>query len=193
MAIKKKQDIEVKVLIDNREKDISYIKELIDGRITKDGIKIVEIEKQCVKPLGCEDKQSTGDVTIEYRIKGSNSDWIKSNLAIECKRGMDFFSSLYMKANRDRLMMEIQRGYDYKLDFYVVVTDSLSELTKKIHKVPKFRNSNVENTHFDMMIKLDDKLRECGFNGVITSGSDLTWCIKRIIKHHIKKNKLQYF
>ena len=153
----------------------------------------VEIEKQCVKPLGCEEGQSTGDLTIEYRIKDSNSEWIKSNLAIELKKSTDAFSSLYMKANRDRLFLELDRGKKYGLDFYFIVTDSLSELTKKIHKIAKFRNSNVENTHFDMMLKLDDKLRECGFNGVIVSGNDLTWCIKRVIKHHIKKNKLQYF
>ena len=193
MLRKKKYDVEVKVLIDNKEKDISYIKELIDGKITKDGIKIVETEKQCVKPLGCEEGQSTGDLTIEYRIKDSNSEWIKSNLAIELKKSTDAFSSLYMKANRDRLFLELDRGKKYGLDFYFIVTDSLSELTKKIHKIAKFRNSNVENTHFDMMLKLDDKLRECGFNGVIVSGNDLAWCIKRVIKHHIKKNKLQYF
>lgn len=191
MIKKTKQDIEIKLVYDSRENDTSYLKDILDSRISKDGIKFVKIEKQCVKPDGC--YISTGDITIEYRIKDSNSEWIKSKLAIELKKSLDMFSSLYMKANRDRLFDELSRAKEYGLDFYFVASDSLSELTKKIHKVPKFRNSNVENTHFDMMIKLDDKLRECGFNGVITSGSDLAWCIKRIIKHHIKKNKLQYF
>ena len=67
MAKAVKKDILVKYVIDSREKDTSYTKDLVDQRISKDGIKFIEIETKAVKPNGC--KVSTGDITIEIKAK----------------------------------------------------------------------------------------------------------------------------
>lgn len=185
-----KNNIEVKVIIDTRERDISYLKDLLDVRIKKDGIKLKESEVKTCKPDGC--KLSTGDITIEYRIKDSDEEWIKTKLCIELKKGGDNFSSIYLKANRDRLFREIGRAKEYGLDFYYVILDDMTETSKKIKKIPKFRNKNVNVTYFNNYLKLEDELRNNGFRSPIISGNDLAWTIKRIIKQHIKEHKLQY-
>ena len=190
MARVKKKDIEVTWIIDSREQDIKYTKDLVDSRIGKDGIKFVGIETRAVKPNGC--KVSTGDVTIVYREKDSNSEWIETSFCLELKKTTDVFSSLYMANNRDRLFAEIDRAKENELDFYFIVTDDFGSINKAIQKIPKFRNTNAHNTHFENVMKLQEKLHECGFNGILTSGSDLSWLIRRLAKYHIKKNKLQY-
>lgn len=190
MARAKKKDIEVTWIIDSREQDIKYTKDLVDSRISKDGIKFVGIETRAVKPNGC--KVSTGDVTIVYREKDSNSEWIETSFCLELKKTTDVFSSLYMANNRDRLFAEIDRAKENELDFYFIVTDDFGSINKAIQKIPKFRNTNAHNTHFENVMKLQEKLHECGFNGILTSGSDLSWLIRRLAKYHIKKNKLQY-
>ena len=190
MARAKKKDIEVTWMIDSREQDIKYTKDLVDSRIGKDGIKFVGIETRAVKPNGC--KVSTGDVTIVYREKDSNSEWIETSFCLELKKTTDVFSSLYMANNRDRLFAEIDRAKENELDFYFIVTDDFGSINKAIRKIPKFRNTNAHNTHFENVMKLQEKLHECGFNGILTSGSDLSWLIRRLAKYHIKKNKLQY-
>lgn len=187
----KKHDIEVKIQIDTREQDLDYVKNLIDSRISKDGVKLKEIEYICVKPNNC--KVSTSDITIMYREKDSNEDWKHSKLAIELKKGNDIFQSLYTKASRERLFKEIDRCKEYDLQLYFIVTDSLTDLSQKIHKIPKFKITQAENTHFEQLILLQEKLKECGYNGVIVSGADLTWVVRRCIKHYVKKNKLQYW
>jgi biopolymer transport protein ExbD len=90
-------------------------------------------------------------------------------------------------------MDEVQRSYDYGLELYFVATEDLTTLSKTIHKIPKFRLTAVENTHFEQFMQLQDKLKECGYKGVIVSGADLAWVVRRCIKHYIKKNKIQYW
>lgn len=185
-----KNNIDVKIIVDTREQDTSYVKGLVDVRVGKDGIKFKEVEVKCVKPIGSE--KSTGDITIEYRIKDSDGEWIKTNLSIELKKASDAFTSLYTKANRERLFKEIDRAKVDNLDFYFIITDDLTNISNIIKKIPKFRNTNVNISYFDYYLKLDEKLRDNGFNAPIISGKDLSWCIKRVIKHHINKNKIQH-
>ena len=199
MAVGKKvkHDIEIKVIYDTKEKDIDYTKLLLDKRIGSDGVKFVEIERATVKPLDINTKLpckiSTGDITFMYREKDSNEEWKLTNFCCEIKKSNDMFQSLYLKSSRDRLMNEIQRSYDYGLELYFVATEDLTTLSKTIHKIPKFRLTAVENTHFEQFMELQYKLKECGYNGVIVSGTDLAWVIRRCIKHYIKKKKIQYW
>lgn len=197
MVRKVKHDIEIKVVFDSREKDIDYTKLLLDKRIGSDGVKFVEIERATVKPLDVNTnapcKISTGDVTFYYREKDTDMDWKLTNFCCEIKKSNDIFQSLYLKTNRDRLMDEVQRSHDYGLELYFIATEDLTTLSKTIHKIPKFRLTAVENTHFEQFLELQDKLKQCGYNGVIVSGSDLAWVIRRCIKHYIKKNKIQYW
>lgn len=194
---KVKHDIEIKIVFDSREKDIDYTKLLLDKRIGSDGVKFVEIERATVKPLDINTKlpckTSTGDITFMYREKDSNEEWKLTNFCCELKKNTDMLQSLYLKSSRDRLFAEILRSYEYGLQLYFIATQDLTTLSKSIHKIPKFRLKAVENTHFEQFMELQDKLKECGYNGVIVSGTDLAWVIRRCIKHYIKKNKIQYW
>ena len=194
MARKTKKEIEVKVLYDPKEKITDYTKELIDLRIGKDKIKIVEVERATVKPLdittGLPCKISTSDVTILIREKDSNSEWIPTTLAIELKRGLDAFSSLY--SNKQRLFDEISRCKEYGHRLYFISENSMSDTIAQIQKVPRLKNTGAENSHLDQMIELNRFLTSNGFDSVITCGKSMAWSIRRVIKHFIKENKLQY-
>ena len=195
MASKKKHDILIKVSMDSRECITDYAKDLIDARVGKDGIKIVEVITEAVKPLdintGKPCSKSTGDIGIYYKIANSDDEWKLSNLSIEIKK-KDLFSSLYTKANRDRLYAELLRAKEYGLDFYFVNVNSLHDTIQDIKKVKKLAYTNCEVTHFDQLVDLNKKLAELGHNPIIVSGKSLAWTIRRIIKRHIKLNKLQY-
>ena len=197
MAVKKvKKDLEILLLVDNREQDRSYINGILDSRINKDGIKISEVEYCTVKPLdintGLPCKTSTGDISIMFREKGSKSEWIPTNLAIECKKNLDEFSSMYSKDSRTRLEAEVLRAKEYGLKFYFVCTNSLGDTIAQIKKVPKLKTTNCEVTHFDQLINFNRFLQKQEFDGIIISGKELSWTIRRLIKLFIKENKLQY-
>ncbi len=197
MAVKKvKKDLEILVIQDSREKLTEYGKDLIDSRIGKDGIKIVSVVKECVKAFSpiTNDivKTSSGDLTFWYREKDSNAEWIKSSFVIEIKQKNDIFSSNYLKANRDRLYSEILRCKNDGLYLNFLVTDDLTVTTNRLNKIAKFKNTNVENSHFENMILLNQELVKNGFEPFITTGTNLAWSIRRCIKRYIIKNKLQY-
>lgn len=184
---KVKYNIDVIVQVDTRERDLDYLKTIkIDQRRNKDGQKIVGLERCCVKP---NTENSTGDISFKYKFEGED-EWIQASFAIERKGGMDFFSSIYTKVNRDRLEAEMKRAVDGKVDIYFVVTDDLSTLNKKIQKVKMF-NENACITFFGNMLRFNEFLM--GYNiPLITSGADLGWIIRRLVKKHIKENKLNY-
>ncbi len=192
MAVKKiKKDIECVWLIDSREKDTKYVKDLIDSRIGKDGIKFIGHEVVTFKPKGC--KVSTGDCGFKFRERGSNSEWIETTFCCEIKRSTDAFSSLHLADNRRRIQEEINRAKDNGLDFYFIVTDDFENINKAILKIPRFRNTNTHNTNFENFMKLQEMLLDGGFIGSLVSGADLPWLIRRLAKKHIKEKKLQYF
>lgn len=190
MAVKKKQDLEVLLCYDTKEKDTSYVKDVLDKKINKDGIKISESLRTTCKPLGC--RISTADITIMYKIKDSKDEWIPTNFAIERKCGMDLFSSLYTASNRDRLFLELDRCKEANLQFIFVSTDSIEDIMKGISNIPKFKNTNAEVTFFENFMKLQEKLNELGFLYVTTGKNGFAFTIRRLIKRFIVKNKLQY-
>lgn len=191
----KRKDIEVVIIYDTREIDLDYIKTIkLDARIGKDGIKIIGCEREICKPNHC--NISTGDMTFKYRLKDSQDEWIYSKLSCEIKKGTDLFSSLYMKVNRDRLYSEIDRAIEYNLDFHFLITDNITELNKKILKIPKFKYSKVStptHTHFNNFMKFNEYLKSKGLNQMLCVGDDIGFVIRRLVKDNIVKNKLQYF
>ena len=186
----KRCDVEVLLIVDSRENDLSYIQPLIESEPTKDGINFTGYRVEAVKPKGC--KYSTGDLTILYRRTGTE-EWLESNLSIEIKKGNDLFSSLYTAEARDRLFAEVLRAEAYGLDFYFVATHNITEISNNVNKLPLLKDKKAEIVFFKNLLALNEKLLECGFVGVLTSGSDLSFTLKRLIKHHISKHKLNYF
>lgn len=189
--------MEVKIQIDTREKITTYTKDLIDLRISKDGIKIVDVEMATVKPLDINTnlpcKTSTGDITFLYREKDTNNEWIRASFCIEVKKGLDFFSSLYMSDNKTRLYAELERAKEYGVKMFFVVENSLSDTIKQVQKsVPRLRNTNFDVIHYEQYVELNRKLVELGFDPIITCGNALAWSIRRCIKKYIKDEKLQY-
>lgn len=189
MAVKKNLPLNVMLVVDSREKTTDYIKDIIDKRRSSDGIKIVDYKVEAVKPLGC--KTSTSDITIEFQFDGEE-EWFKTKFAVELKKGTDIYQSLSTKASKERLFNELDRSKEAECDFYFLVTDDVETINKLIKKIPKFRNTNADITHFDNFMKLQEKLLELGYTGVIATGkNELGYVIRRLIKYHIKKFKLQ--
>lgn len=186
----KKYDIDVLCVIDSRENDLSYIQPLLDSEPTKDGISFIGYRIEAVKPKGS--KYSTGDLTILYRKNGTE-EWLETNLAIELKKGLDVFSSIYTKENRDNLYLEIDRASAYGLDFYFLATYHFTDVSKKVNNLPLLKGKHAESVYFKELIKLNKKLTQEGFDAIITTGDNLAFCIKRIIKKHIADKKLNYF
>lgn len=186
-----KSEIDVKIIYDTREQDIGYIKYIkLDKRRSKDGIKIISCERAICKPHGC--LKSTGDLTYMYKLKGSD-EWIQSSFAIELKKGMDLFSSLYTKENFVRLKKEIDRAVDAKLQFFFVVTDSVYQTRKGLDKVKKV-SRNADTIYFGKLLELNKYLTKSGFDSIITTGRSkdtLAFCIRRLVKDNIKKMKLK--
>lgn len=191
MARAVKSPIDIKVVIDTREQNVEYTKDILDKRRGSDGIKLTEIEVKTCKPNGM--KVSSGDVTFEYREAESNGEWIESKFVLEIKKGTDILTTLFTKESRERFYRELDRIKEEDLDFYMISTDDCETITKAIKKIPKFRNTSTEITHFENFMNLQDKLLEMNFRGVIISGkNDLGWVVRRLIKRHVIKNKLQY-
>jgi len=86
----------------------------------------------------------------------------------------------------------VLRAKTYGLSFYFVCTNSLGDTIAQIKKVPKLKTTNCEVTHFEQLVKFNRFLQKQGFDGIIISGKELSWTIRRLIKLFIKENKLQY-
>ena len=189
MAVKKNLPINICVIQDSREKDTYYIKDMLDQRRGKDGIKFTEFRVEAVKPLGC--KNSTGDLSFEFQFDGEE-EWQKTKFVVEIKKSLDLTNSITNKTNFDRLCRELERGKEANLDFYFVSTSDVETINKELSKVPRLRNTNMDIVGFEKYIDLQNKLTELGFCGVIVSGRQgLAWVLRRLIKIHIKKFKLQ--
>ena len=186
----RKCELEVRLWVDPKEQDIRYVNEILKSEKTKDGIEFIDYVVESVKPLGI--KYSTSDLSILYRKKGTE-EWLETNLGIELKKGLDSFSSIYTAENRDRLYLEIDRASAYGLDFYFLITDHVTDISKKVNNLPLLKGKHAESVYFKELLKLNKKLTQEGFDAVITTGDDLAFCIKRIIKKHIADKKLNYF
>lgn len=181
----KKQEIEVKIIIDTREKDRTLEKTFtIDKRMGKDKIKIVGIERKCFKALGC--KTSTGDLGVEYRLKGEKR-WRKTKLSVELKRKSDIFSTLY--SNMKRFNRELDRAENNELDFYILHDWNFTDIKTHISFLQRSKrlgyNTQPFFTFLNNYLTISKK-----YPIICTDNFQET--IRRIIKKHIKDYKLQY-
>lgn len=187
-----KNNILVKLIIDSREKDNKWLDKFkFDKKYSSEKIKITDYEIRT--PFKCLDsdgniiKTSTGDIGIEYSLNNGEI-WSKTNLSIELKKDSDFTTTLY--SNWKRFSSEIDRAKEYGLDFYLVYNQSTKQIhehfdkLKSMKKIPYY--SNPEKAIYDRMLELGD------LNITMIYTHEIHEVVKRIIKHHIKKNKLQY-
>lgn len=188
----KKKNILVRLIVDTREKNISFLEKFkFDTKYSSEKIKI---QDYVIKTFKCLDKNtnssvkySVGDVGIEYSLDDGET-WNKTNLSIELKRGSDFSTTIY--SNYKRFNKEIERAKEYGLDFYLVYNQTTATMKnefdklKYLKKIPMYMQPH--KIVYDRMIELLD-------NGVkMIYTHEIEEVIKRIIKNHIKKYKLQY-
>lgn len=192
MAVKK-QNILVKLIIDSREQDLSFLDKFkFDKKYSTEKIKIEGYEIQ--KPFKCLDsngeivKTSTADIGIEYSLDEGIT-WKKTNLAIELKKDSDFSSTIY--SSWKRFSEEIKRAKEYELDFYLVYNQSTRQMHEHFDKLKSMKripySASPQKVIYDRMLELGD------LNVTMIYTHEIHEVLKRIIKYHIKKNKLQYF
>lgn len=187
--------VDIKICYDTREQSLEYLDFLtLDEKRKKDNTQIVQIERKCVKPLNC--NASTGDITYEYRT--GNQDWQRTNFAVEIKKGLDSFSTIFTTENYTRLMKELDRAVDAGLDFYYIVDSDLTEMVNNIKKLEskyvngKFKKKQLPvNAHvifLEKFLKLNEELSSREFSEVICAGKDMFLIIRRLIKRNLKKS-----
>lgn len=188
----KKQQVLVKLVVDSREQDNSWLNKFkFDKKFSTEKIKIDSYEMRT--PFKCNNldgntiKTSTGDVGYEYSLDGGET-WNKSNLSIELKKDEDFSSTLY--SSYTRFTKEISRSKEYGLDFYIIYNQSTRQMHEHFDKLKNMRRipyySNPEKVVYDRMIELSDQ----GIPMLYTH--EIHELVKRLVKHHIKKHKIQY-
>lgn len=192
MALKK-SNILVKLIIDSREQDLSFLDKFkFDKKYSAEKIKIdgydIHYPMKCLDKENNEIKTSTGDISIMFSLDEGLT-WNKTNLSIELKKDSDFSSTIY--SNWKRFSDEINRAKEYGLDFYIVYNQSTRQMhehfdkLKSMKKIPYYATPH--KVIYDRMLELGD------LNITMIYSHEIHEIIKRIVKHHIKKNKLQYF
>jgi hypothetical protein len=182
---KKKQNIDIRIILDTREKDVSLMNKIkIDKDYCKDKIKISDIKIDTVKPLGV--ITSTGDLTIEY--KTDDNIWKKTKLSIELKRGSDIFTTLF--SNKKRFKNELERAKLYDLDFVVLHDWTFDDVKNHIKQLQGMRKIGYKSNPF--LTYIENYLELSKDTTFICCGNNFEETIRRIIKKHIKNNKLQY-
>lgn len=181
-----KKVIECLLIIDSREQDTYYLKDVLDkdDTIGSDKIIIKNSIVECVKPLDC--KVSTGDIGLKWRYQGE-IEWNDTKLAIELKKGLDMATSIMVKDNFNRLCKEVERARESDLDFYFLHTHNFTEIEKELKRLKKFKDSNIEVIYFESLLKFDKILRENGYSTICTGKENLGLAIRRIVKNYIKQ------
>lgn len=191
MAIKK-QNILIKLIVDSREQDLKWIDKFkFDKKYSTEKIKIDRYEIQtpfkCIDCNGDNIKTSTGDIGIEYSLDEGLT-WNKTTLSIELKRDSDFTSTLY--SNWKRFSSELDRVKDYGLDFYIVYNQSTRQMDEHFDKLKSMKRipyyATPKKVIYDKMLEISD------MNIPLIYTHEIHEVVKRIIKHYVKKNKLQY-
>ena len=182
----KKSNIDVSIKIDSREQITTLLKTLkIDKDYSSDGIKICEVVQSCVKPLGC--AVSTGDITIQVR-KENQKMFEPTKFCVENKRNGDLVSTLY--SDMKRFSEEIKRAKDAELDFIILHNWTFDDVKKHIQKLQGMGkmgyNTQPYLTFLNNYLMLSQKVN------IVCCGNDWEETIRRLIKIHIKQNKLQY-
>lgn len=191
MARQSKQEIYIKILVDSREKDLSWLDKFkFDKKISNEKIQIIGYElREPFKALSNQGKKiptSTGDVGISYSF--DQDTWYDTTLSIELKKGEDFTTTLY--SNWTRFKKEIERAKEYGLDFYLVYNQSTSKMYEHFDKLKTLRripySVQAHKVVYDRMLELMDN------NIPLFYTHEIHEVVKRIIKHYVKKHKLQY-
>lgn len=187
-----KKQILVKLVVDSREKDLSFLNKFkFDKKFSTEKIKIegyeIHTPFKSLDKEGNEITTSTGDIGIIWSVDDGES-WNKSNLSIELKKDSDFTTTLY--SNWKRFSAEIDRVEEYGLDFYLLYSQSTSQMHDHFNKLKSMQKIPYKavphKVVYDRMLELGDR------NITMIYTHEIEEVIKRIVKHHIKKNKLQY-
>ena len=183
MVRKLKRKIEVKIILDSREKTPPKIK--LDKKFGSDKIMICEVEQKCFKALGC--KTSTGDLGIEVRFEGETK-WRKTKLSIELKRQSDIVGTLY--SSFKRFKNELIRADENSLDFWILHNWTFDDVQEHIKKLQAMRKMSYKTQPYYTF--LNNYLDVAKQYGVVCCSDNFESTIRRIIKKHIVENKLQY-
>ena len=191
MARKTKQNIDIKIIYDTRERDLEYIKGIkLDDERLKDKTQIVATSRETCRPSN-EHNVSYGDITFKYKfIDEKDSEWVQANFCIEIKKSTDQFQSIFVKKNFDRMMKEFDKAVKNDTTMYYVVTDDITDLNSKVLKIKMF-GENQCKIFFDRHLKLKEELKKRDIE-MIVAGNDLGWIIRRLIKKYIKDSKINY-
>lgn len=187
-----KKNILVKIIIDSREKDLSFIEKQFkfDKKYASDKIMIsgyeIHTPFKCLDKNGNEIKTSTSDCGIEYSLDDGIT-WHKTNLAIELKKDSDMSSTLY--SNWKRFSAELDRAKEYGLDFYIIYNQSTKSMKEHFAKLKVMGRipyaQNPEATYYDKLIEVSRQVP-------LIYTHEIHVAIRRLIKNYIKENKLQY-
>lgn len=181
-----KKKIDVRIIIDTRERNLDYIKDLkFDKDYGADKIKILDYKIETVKCLST--PTSTGDITIQYRFEGETT-WKKTKLSIERKFDSDIFSTLY--SSYKRFTNELNRADKYDLDFYIVHNWSFNDIKAHILRLQKMNKMSYKTQPY--YVFLDRYLEISNKVAVVQCDDDFALVVRRIIKKFIKDKKLQY-
>lgn len=182
----------IRIVIDSREQDLSWVNKFkFDKKFSSEKIKILDyIVCNPFKCLDCDGKKiktSIGDIGYQYSLDGGIT-WCDTNLSIELKKGEDFSSTLY--SSYKRFEQELKRAIEYKLDFYIVYNQSTKEMHEHFNKLKYMKKINMySNPH---KVIYDRMLEICDLKIPLIYTHEIHEVIKRIIKYHIKKYKIQY-
>lgn len=182
-------EFDIRIIIDTREKDLSYVGE-IDKRRRKDGTKIIEIEQKTCYPKGC--KKSTADITFEYRV--DRGEWTKASFGIEIKKRQDMIQSISTVAKYDRLLREAKRAKEADIDFYFICNADIGILVKDLKRLEENpRNKIRRGSHITFIkkyVQFNNDLVDLGYKEGIIVCTDLWMIVRRLIKNHIEKEKI---
>lgn len=180
----KQSKIFLRVIIDTRERDLKYVEHILKNSKDKENITLNNYKIATCRPLGC--RLSTGDITYEYSI--DNINWFPTSFAIELKKGMDLFSTLW--SNYPRFKEELERAKSLET-FYIIhdytYNEIITEVARKILK-------GFSNNEYSIEGFTKQYINLCITNAVICTGKDskqisLGKCIRRMIKEHFKSHK----
>lgn len=184
----KKRNLEVKIQIDSRERDLKWITDFeFDTKFKSDKIMISSYEQECFKAESAE--VSTGDVGILIRFEGEKM-WRKTTLSVEIKRGADLFGTLFMAENVHRFHREIDRSEEYGLTMYFLHDWDFIDVDKHIKKLQRSGKVGVK-TRPDIVFR-DNYIDVSRRLPCICCGGDFAGTIRRIIKNFIKNERLNY-
>ena len=173
--VKPKPEIILRLVVDTREQKLEYIKSALTSRHDKENIVLKDYVFKGLK---------TEDISFEWSLDREN--WHETSFAIEIKKGMDLFQTLW--SHKARFKEELERAKELE-EFTIVhdytYTDIQNEIRLNTLKgLIKFQyaQEGFTNAYFTL----------CRTHTVICTGTEekaLGACIRRLVKEYFKKNK----